>query len=370
MEQEVKNFLDAFPVKRFGQLLLNWYDHHKRDLPWRKERDPYKIWVSEIMLQQTQVDTVIPYYQRFVERFPTLEALARAEEEEVLKYWEGLGYYSRARNLHQAVKEVQATYGGEVPKDPKTIAKLKGVGAYTAGAILSIAYNLPEPAVDGNVLRVLSRLLAIEQYVDSVKVRRLFEAIARRLIPEGRAGDFNQALMELGALVCTPKRPGCLTCPVLEVCRGFQEGKQEALPLKNRKKSVKTVSLVAGVVMHDDQVLIRRRPDSGLLAKLYEFPTVEWKEEGPLDTLGAHLADTYQLQMGETEKWPSVQHVFSHLIWDVTVYGLTPLDTTVPADWGEKGHWVRIDQLNQYPFSAVHQKMIRELKKRSSGSHA
>jgi len=366
LERIAEQYLSQFPVERFSQQLLDWYDQNKRDLPWRKDRDPYKIWVSEIMLQQTQVDTVIPYYQRFMARFPTLTELAEAEEEEVLKYWEGLGYYSRARHLHQAVKEVQERYGGEVPQDRKTISKLKGVGDYTAGAILSIAYDLPEPAVDGNVLRVLSRLLLIDQEVDSVRTRRLFEGIALRLIPEGRAGDFNQALMELGALVCTPKAPQCLTCPVWDVCRAFQEGKQQELPLKSRKKNPKTVHLVAGVVTFEDRVLIRRRPEHGLLAKMYEFPTVEWHEQGPLETICRHLQQTYQLKIGQAEQWSSVQHTFSHLIWDVTVYRLSLLEANDTFVLGDLGRWERIDALDQFPFPVSHQKIRKELQKKKN----
>ena len=220
----------------FAAELLNWYDANKRDLPWRRDRDPYRIWVSEVMLQQTRVDTVIPYYERFMERFPTVRHLAEAPEEEVLKCWEGLGYYSRARNLQAGARQVVELYGGVVPDDKAAISSLKGIGPYTAGAILSIAYNKPEPAVDGNVMRVMSRYFLLEDDIAKPSARTKIERLAASIIPEGRAGDFNQAVMELGALVCTPKSPGCLLCPVLAQCAGRAAGRERELPVKSKAK--------------------------------------------------------------------------------------------------------------------------------------
>ncbi|KAE8558750.1 A/G-specific adenine glycosylase, partial [Paenibacillus polymyxa] len=215
----------------FSFELLNWYTRNKRDLPWRRHRNPFYIWISEIMLQQTRVDTVIPYFNRFIARFPTIEALAEAPEEDVLKLWEGLGYYSRARNLQTAAKQVVELHGGQVPDDTQAVAALKGVGPYTTGAIMSIAFNRPEPAVDGNVMRVLSRYFLIEEDIMKGSTRSHMESLVRELIPEGRAADFNQALMELGALVCTPKSPHCLTCPVMEHCSGRLAAPQAPPPV-------------------------------------------------------------------------------------------------------------------------------------------
>lgn len=228
---------EEFHVFGFSRDLLAWYDLQKRDLPWRINRDPYRVWISEIMLQQTRVDTVKPYYRNFMEKFPTIQALAEAPEEDVLKAWEGLGYYSRARNLQTAAREVKANYGGVVPDTPKEIAKLKGVGSYTAGAILSIAYEKPEPAVDGNVMRVFSRLLYMEDDIAKPATRVKFEHLVRQTIPHDRAGDFNQALMELGALICLPRTPHCLTCPVFDYCLARKEGVQKELPVKGKAKS-------------------------------------------------------------------------------------------------------------------------------------
>ncbi|WP_127463044.1 A/G-specific adenine glycosylase, partial [Paenibacillus elgii] len=260
----------------FSTELLSWYRRHKRDLPWRRSRNPYHIWVSEIMLQQTRVDTVIPYFNRFMDKFPTVEALAEAPEDEVLKAWEGLGYYSRARNLQSAVREVKERYGGVVPDTKEEVSSLKGVGPYTTGAILSIAYNKPEPAVDGNVMRVLSRYFLIEDDIMKGSTRVSMEKLAQELIPEGAAGDFNQALMELGALVCTPKSPSCLTCPVMAHCAGRAAGVEESLPVKTKAKPPRPerryAVVIEGAAEHAGRVLIRQRPAEGLLARLWELP--------------------------------------------------------------------------------------------------
>ncbi|MFK7691501.1 A/G-specific adenine glycosylase [Paenibacillus sp. HJGM_3] len=262
----------------YSEPLLAWYKAHRRDLPWRRSRDPYHIWISEVMLQQTRVDTVIPYYHRFLEKFPTLEALADAPEEDVLKQWEGLGYYSRARNLQAAVREVKEGYGGTVPDTLEAVSSLKGVGPYTAGAILSIAYNRPEPAVDGNVMRVLSRFFLLQDDIAKPSTRVRIEALAKSLIPEGEARDFNQALMELGATVCTPKSPSCLTCPVMEHCAARLEGMTEALPVKAKAKpprpEARLVAFVEGTGAHSGRFLIRQRPQDGLLARMWELPHV------------------------------------------------------------------------------------------------
>lgn len=239
----INKSLQNIDITRFQRNLINWYKINQRDLPWRMNRDPYRVWVSEIMLQQTKVDTVIPYFYRFMEKFPTLEDLAAADEQEVLKAWEGLGYYSRARNLQNAVREVVAEYGGEVPTNPKDLGALKGVGPYTKGAILSIAFNQAEPAVDGNVMRVFSRVLRIEEDITLQRTKKLFEAYVKEMIDKDDPSSFNQAVMELGALICTPKSPACLFCPVQEQCSAFAEGVQEELPIKKKAKKAKNASL-------------------------------------------------------------------------------------------------------------------------------
>ncbi|MFD1956440.1 A/G-specific adenine glycosylase [Paenibacillus thailandensis] len=312
----------------FSKELLAWYQLVKRDLPWRKNRDPYRVWVSEIMLQQTRVDTVIPYYERFMAKFPTVRHLAEAPEEEVLKSWEGLGYYSRARNLQAGAREVVERYGGIVPDDKEAVASLKGVGPYTSGAIMSIAFNRPEPAVDGNVMRVLSRYFCLEDDIAKPSTRTGIEKLAVSLIPEGEAGDFNQALMELGALVCTPKSPVCLTCPVMEHCAGRLAGKETELPVKTKAKppreELRAAVIVEGSGAHAGKVLVRRRPDKGLLAQMWEIPHLLVPEHGDDAALAEQLSRTLHEETGLLIRpklaLMDAEHVFSHIHWKMKIY--------------------------------------------------
>ena len=326
-EQEAKRY--------FSRELLAWYDEHKRDLPWRRSRNPYHIWISEIMLQQTRVDTVIPYFLRFVEKFPTVEILANAPEEEVLKCWEGLGYYSRARNIQSAAKQVVERHGGIVPDTPEEISALKGIGPYTAGAVLSIAYNVPVPAVDGNVMRVLSRYFCLEDDIAKNPTRIKMEKLAGELIPAGRASDFNQALMELGALICTPKSPHCLTCPVMKHCKGRINGMEEQLPVKTKAKPPRPehrlLAVIEGQGEHAGKVLIRQRPATGLLARMWELPHVI-AEESKKAGAGVNLSEEAAMQrlsmalhnegveVRPGEAWMTAEHTFSHIQWYMRVF--------------------------------------------------
>jgi A/G-specific adenine glycosylase len=324
MDKKNGNYnLEHFNKGAFQQDLLSWFEAEMRSLPWREDRDPYKIWVSEIMLQQTRVDTVIPYFNRFIEKFPTIETLAIAKEEEVLKAWEGLGYYSRVRNLHSAVKEVNESYGGVVPKTVEEISKLKGVGPYTTGAILSIAYGIPEPAVDGNVMRVFSRIFSVWEDIAKSKTRILFEEIVRDVISKENPSYFNQALMELGALICTPTSPSCLLCPVREHCQAFDEGVQSELPVKSKKKAPRSVSMAA-VVIEDEagRLLVHKRPNKGLLANMWEFPNVETQLDfqSPKETLQHYIKNEFVLNVEIGAAFTTIEHVFSHLVWNITVY--------------------------------------------------
>ncbi|WP_280770142.1 A/G-specific adenine glycosylase [Salipaludibacillus daqingensis] len=350
-------FVKKIDKQEFQQDLLTWYDENKRDLPWRRERDPYKIWVSEIMLQQTKVDTVIPYFQRFMSLFPTVYDLAEADEETVLKAWEGLGYYSRARNLHQAVKEVKESYGGIVPKTETEVGNLKGVGPYTAGAILSIAYNIPAPAVDGNVMRVLSRIYANYDDIAKASTRKTFETVVREIISKERPSEFNQALMELGAMVCSPKNPACLLCPVQTHCSAKEEGVQDVLPIKAKKKAP-TKRKMKAVIIRDQEnnVLIERRPDTGLLAKLWQFPNIETDE---LNAIHSYI-QTLGLDVELTRKVQEVKHVFSHIVWEIDVYeaDVKSVENEELYDEQSKCHFISIEDINWYPFPVSHQKII------------
>lgn len=355
------NVLQKMNIAKFQQDLVTWYETEKRDLPWRREQDPYKIWVSEIMLQQTRVETVIPYFNRFMEQFPTIESLANADEEAVLKAWEGLGYYSRVRNLQSAVREVSESYGGTVPADKNQFLALKGVGPYTGGAVLSIAYGLPEPAVDGNVMRVISRILTVWDDIAKPSTRKIFEQAVGTLMYEEDPSSFNQALMELGATICTPTSPSCLLCPVQTHCQAFEEGVQRELPVKTKKKSTKKVRLGAVVLeAPDGTILIEKRPETGLLANMWQFPNTELLDgTNPRAAIEAFLETEYGIKAAvQPEKASEITHVFSHLTWDVDVY----VGTTKTKPEKERTKFVSADQVETYAFPVSHQKIWKHVK--------
>jgi A/G-specific adenine glycosylase len=354
----------------FSTELLKWYHKERRDLPWRRSRDPYHIWVSEIMLQQTRVDTVIPYFNRFVERFPSLQQLADAPEEDVLKHWEGLGYYSRARNLQSAVREVVEQYGGQVPSSKSEVSSLKGVGPYTSGAILSIAYNQPVPAVDGNVMRVLSRYFCLEDDIARPSTRFGIEGLAQELIPDGEAADFNQALMELGALVCTPKSPLCQECPVMKLCKGRLEGRERELPVKTKAKKARSVyrfaALVEGTGLNAGKVLVRQRPNTGLLASMWELPHIEVADIAAWNSLSMgrkSLEESLVLDgvriMGTEQMIGEAQHIFTHLIWNIKVLAAVAAEEDLITDiTGYR--WVGPDEFESYAWPNVFRKLVTE----------
>ncbi|SDJ11993.1 A/G-specific adenine glycosylase [Natribacillus halophilus] len=349
--------LTHFPIRAFRKQLLTWYEKHKRSLPWRESKDPYRIWVSEIMLQQTQVETVKPYFEQFMEQFPTPEALAEAEEDEVMKAWEGLGYYSRARHLHSAVKEVMHTYGGEVPKDPEDFASLKGVGPYTKGAVMSIAHDREEPAVDGNVMRVLARVLLIEADVGKQSTRRQIEADVRELMAGTPPAEFNQALMELGALVCTPKNPDCPNCPLKQMCRAYNHEMVDALPIKAKKKTQKQQTLAAAVVENEDgDILVEQRPKQGLLAGLWQFPMVEALPASQRTALKDYLEDVHHVEAEPAETGQTFAHVFTHLIWHIHVYRVHVRSRTPTR----AGRWLTRTEAAQLAFPVSHQKIWQQ----------
>jgi A/G-specific adenine glycosylase len=361
--------------QHFSHSLLEWYSKHKRDLPWRRSKNPYYIWISEVMLQQTRVDTVIPYFHRFIEKFPTVEALSTAPEDEVLKAWEGLGYYSRARNLQSAVREVHEKYGGQVPSDKKEISSLKGVGPYTSGAILSIAYNKPEPAVDGNVMRVLSRYFLIEEDIMKPSTRVRMEGLAQELIVDGTASDFNQALMELGAMVCTPRSPHCLTCPVMEHCSAREEGMEESLPIKKKAKpprpEYRAVAWIEGVGENEGKWLIRQRPQEGLLARMWELPhgeleQSEWRTDDiHTAELQAQLLNQEGISLKPAQFMMDAEHTFSHIHWNLKVYKCR---LSEPNYQGERSHlipfhyrWIGLNEMEQYAFPNVFIRIMKAL---------
>ncbi len=353
----------------FAEQLLQWFRTYQRDLPWRRTKNPYHIWVSEIMLQQTQVNTVIPYFERFIERFPTIEALADAPEDEVLKLWEGLGYYSRARNLQTAVKEVKEQYGGQVPASKADISSLKGIGPYTAGAILSIAFNQSEAAVDGNVMRVLSRYFLIEEDVTKGSTRAYMERLIVDMMPEGTASDFTQGLMELGALVCTPKTPHCLTCPVMEMCQGRLEGKEEQLPIKKKAKPPRPeqhlTAIIEGTGEMQGKLLIRQRPAKGLLAKMWELPhlTLEpqlWNlsDDQNMDLIRGELHQL-GIQVEPLSWFMDTDHTFSHIHWQMRVYRCRAVEPN-PVELPDRYRWASIEELDQAAWPNVFLRIMKQ----------
>ncbi|GAE37537.1 A/G-specific adenine glycosylase [Halalkalibacter akibai] len=349
MEQQ---HLRDFNSTGFQIDLVNWFLENQRDLPWRESKDAYRVWVSEIMLQQTRVETVIPYYQAFMREFPTAEALAEAEEDRILKAWEGLGYYSRVRNLQTAVREVVEKYNGVVPDTREEISTLKGVGPYTAGAILSIAYGKPEPAVDGNVMRVLSRIFIIEEDIAKPATRKIFEKILYELVSKENPSAFNQGLMELGALICTPTSPGCLLCPVREHCRANQKGVQAELPIKSKKKKQTSKQMAAVVVRNEkNEVLIEKRPETGLLARLWQVPNIETNiGDNQEEILSKMMLEDFDVSIKVGGQIQQVEHVFSHLIWNINVYEAVVTGKASAETATRK--WVKTSEIEQYAFQS------------------
>ena len=318
-------------MNRIAEILLDWYAREGRDLPWRRTRDPYRIWLSEVILQQTRVAQGMEYYLRFTERFPDVASLAAAPEDEVLKLWQGLGYYSRARNLKKAAQTVVEDFGGVFPDSYDGLRRLAGVGDYTAGAILSIAFGQPVPAVDGNVLRVAARLTGDSRNVLEPKVRADFRCAMAETMPHDRPGDFNQALMDLGAAVCLPGgKPLCGQCPAASFCAARQQGTQALLPVREKKKEKREIPLtVFAMVREDGGAALRQRPKTGLLAGLWELPYVE----GVLDeAAAARQLAAWGVTVLRWERTLHAKHEFTHLRWQMTGYLLTVAGEGQP-DW-------------------------------------
>ncbi|MEE8826468.1 MAG: A/G-specific adenine glycosylase [Eubacteriales bacterium] len=352
----------------FVKPLTVWYNRGHRDLPWRHTRDPYKIWVSEIMLQQTRVEAVKAYYARFLEALPDVHALAECPDDQLLKLWEGLGYYSRVKNMKKAAAIVVHDFCGELPVDAAELRKLPGIGEYTAGAVASIAFGLAEPAVDGNVMRVFARLTANETNILSQKMKRSVTDELRGVLassfgqpkgPEAYPGDgdaptetgaFNQALFELGATVCTPKDPKCASCPVRPWCRAFSEGKTETLPVRIVPKKHREEDRTVLLIEDGERTAVRRRPDGGLLGGLYEFPNLSGR-------VGEEDALAYVRQNGcealRIRRLPDAKHVFSHVTWRMTGYCITIAPET---DNGGQNGWIfadRAEMKDVYPIPAA-----------------
>ena len=353
------------PQSDFAKRILAWYDRTKRDLPWRDVDDPYKVWVSEIMLQQTRVDQATPYYHRFIEHFPTVYDLAAADQQEVLKLWEGLGYYSRARNFHHAAKQVVADFDGKLPDSLDEILELKGIGPYTAAAILSIAFQKQHAVVDGNVIRVLARHIGLEDDVRKGATKREIQETADDLIDEERPGDFNQAVMELGATVCTPHNPNCDECPVSIDCLANQMVKTDVIPYKSPAKKRPHHHIGVGIVKDDDgRVLIALRPDDAMLGGLWEFPGGK-REEGEeiKQTVVRELKEELGIEVEPISFFMKLDHAYSHFTITLHAYLCSHLSGTPRPKESQQVKWVSISELEEYPFPKANRKLTEKLLK-------
>lgn len=327
-------------MKEITRKLLSWYDQNARTLPWRGSADPYRIWVSEIMLQQTRTETVGGYYIRFLEAFPTVQALAEAEESDVLKKWEGLGYYARARNLQAGARQVMAEYGGKVPSEVEDLLKIRGIGPYTAGAIASIAWRRPVPAVDGNVTRVVSRLYAVGESLGGKETRNRIRDLAAALVPAERPGDHNQAMMDLGATVCVPGTPDCDRCPLRDHCMAAELGIAADLPILPGAKPPREIPCDVMLIYSGNRVLARKRTEK-MLSGLWCFPMWEgW--ENPEDRRG-EMARLWGLKTEVIRARGTAKHVFTHQIWEMTLYETETADA-VSAPEGYA--WIGAEELN------------------------
>ena len=370
-------------ILSFRQKLLAWYDENKRDLPWRRSKNPYHIWVSEIMLQQTRVDTVIPYYERFLEWFPTVESLANAAEERLLKAWEGLGYYSRVRNMQIAAQQIMSEFEGKFPSTYEGISSLKGIGPYTAGAISSIAFNLAQPAVDGNVMRVLARLFEVNHDIGNPSNRKIFQAMMEVLIDPNRPGDFNQALMDLGSDIEAPVNPRPEESPVKEFSAAYQHGTMDRYPIKAPKKKPIPIFLKALVVQNSQgQFLLEKNESEKLLAGFWHFPLIEVDEfldqtqdldlfsqvAEPIIELGPSPQESFEQDYDLEVDWQDlrfeeVKHVFSHRKWHIQIIAGQVTEAQEYVD--REVLWLSPEEFINYPLAKPQQKIWQAYLKRS-----
>ncbi len=346
--------------------LLEWYRRARRDMPWRSSSDPYRVWLSEVMLQQTRVDQARPYYETFVDRFPDVRSLAEADIDEVLRMWEGLGYYSRARNLHKAAGQIVRIHNGQFPNAWHELIALHGIGPYTAAAVLSIAYNEPLPVVDGNVIRVISRLYAIGDDVRKSPVRKRIEKLADQLLIRSQPGDFNQAMMELGATICTPSAPRCNECPLQETCLAWQKNEISRYPFKSPAKKRPHHHIAVGVVRNSDgRMLIARRPEDSMLGGLWEFPGGKQEPEESLkETVRRELKEELGIDVAvDPEPFEVIRHAYSHFTITLHAFFATIQNGTPTAQNGEPIRWVAPISLSEYAFPKANRKVTDTLMK-------
>lgn len=343
--------------------LLAWYAEHSRKLPWRELPDPYAVWISEIMLQQTRVETVTAYYERWMQRFPTLQSVADASLQEVLAQWEGLGYYSRARNLHRAAQIVMEEYGGELPADLEALRELPGIGAYTAGAIASIAFRIDAAALDGNIRRVLSRVFNVSEPARSPAGERRLWNLAIANLPPGRAGDYNQALMDLGSQVCTPRNPDCPNCPIQDDCQAYALGIQEERPVRTPKPAVPHYLVTAAVIESGGEVLITQRPLDKLLGGLWEFPGGKVEAGETLeDSLQREIHEELEAEIRVGEPFGVYQHAYTHFRVTLHAFRCTLVNGSQPRPVQVHDlRWTPIEELPNFPMGKLDRQIATRL---------
>lgn len=349
---------------KFGRLLLQWYAIHAREMPWRGKTDPYAIWVSEIMLQQTQVNTVIPYYDNWMQKFPTVQKLAQADEHEVLNAWEGLGYYSRARNMLKTARLVCEKYQGKFPSTAIELCKLPGIGRYTAAAISSIAYGADEAVLDGNVKRVLARAFEFSEAVNTPEGEKKLWVLAAELLPRGKASAYNQAVMDLGATICTPKTPDCVNCPVNTICTSYANNQQGQYPVMREKQPVPHIDVAAAIIRQNGLVLIARRPSKGLLGGLWEFPGGKLEAgENHADALVREIREELGVDVLPLEKFGVYRHAYTHFkvtlqAWFADLKGQQPV-----ALEASEIRWVKTEELGDYPMGKIDRSISNDMLK-------
>ncbi len=354
-------YLPPVEIRRLQIGLLAWYRQHQRQLPWRESQDVYPIWVSEVMLQQTRVQTVVPYFLRFMAAFPTLEELARAHTQDLLRCWAGLGYYSRARNLRKAARILVREQGGEFPRSYREVLRLPGIGPYTGAAILSIAFDQPLLALDGNVVRVLARLFRLEGDPARSPVKGMLAAAGQQLLPARGSGDFNQALMELGATVCLPRNPRCLLCPWSSHCEALKSGVQDRLPEKGKRPDTHLSRQAAAVIRHRGRFLIRRRSGSRLLQDMWEFPGEEFSRPDLADSLVKYLESELHLNVQLRDRLTVVKHAVTNRRITLTVYEAR-LKPPLPPTLSIPGaRWIWLSQAGRYPLTVAASRIVQAL---------
>jgi len=344
--------------------LQTWFREYKRPLPWREGTDWYHIWISEIMLQQTQVDTVIPYYHRFIKKFKTIEQLAKSSQQDVLKVWEGLGYYSRARNLHRAAQTLVSDYNSELPRDREELLKIPGFGPYTANAVLSLAFNRPYGVMDGNVKRVLSRLYKIKDDLRELKTQRTIQNLIDSLLPLEFPGEFNEAIMELGATICKPTSPLCISCPIITDCQAYKNKLVDVLPYKSSQPAIPTRQALACIVRRQNRFLIVKRPQHEMLAGLWEFPVLNMNDgKQKTDQDLSSINDHFDLDASFKKSWPAIKHSYTHFHFKLYSKLFEAKSQDFRSKFYDDFQWIELDDIKNLPLHKAMWKVLTNVEK-------